>query len=675
MLRATGQRQARQGRSAHAPKRPPRLRRLSLEPLEARHLLTQLPGLSASLDGAEGESLSPLVGFRLATVDESGQPIDAVTPGQEVYLEAWVRDLRTDALSPGVFAAYLDVLYDDQLLEPVELPGSKLGFDIAFGDAYQNGLDGRIDLPGLIDEVGAFQTDFGPLGAGEFLLFRMPFTTPDLELHDDLITGLSEDAPSLLLDVLANDVINGGVAQFHGEPADIAPLHNVLLYRPILDVPGDRLRFSPAELEILDRDRVTIEQLGVPSAGGSAWLAPDGRHVVYQPAEDFHGTETFTYSLGGQEAMVTIVIESVNDPPLAQDDIYRTSTDVPLSVGVGAGVLHNDHDKESDPLQAVLVSAPSSGTVELQEDGSFVYTPAPGFVGRDTFTYVAADAVSVSPAATVRIDVGTPAARLRVELADSDGQAAQRFRTDQDLRVRVWVQDVRDEYSAGRGVFSAYLDLLYDQDLWSPLLSASLPRGFEIEFGQNYTAPGSGDASVPGIVDEVGSFSESLIPLGGDEMLLFEMPVQLRGPLAADDTFLVSASSRSNVLDVLRNELEAVWTTRWEAESADEQPVHDVHVYEPTDPLQPDQVLYEGADVELVNTSLTLQSVSAPVQGGTATISEDGNARALLPCPGLCGSRLVHLSGGGRARAHGPGHGIGPGAGQLAEPAEPIRCQ
>ena len=81
-------------------------------------------------------------------------------------------------------------------------------------------------------------------------------------------------------------------------------------------------------------------------------------------------------------------------------------------------MLANDIDVDGRTLTAVLVAGPENGTVPLNEDGSFSYTPVEGFVGRDTFTYLAVANGSESNIATVTIDVGDLApehdCRLRV---------------------------------------------------------------------------------------------------------------------------------------------------------------------------------------------------------------------------------------------------------------------
>jgi VCBS repeat-containing protein len=93
-----------------------------------------------------------------------------------------------------------------------------------------------------------------------------------------------------------------------------------------------------------------------------------------------------------------------NRAPTATADAYGTAEDTPLTVAA-PGVLANDSDPDNNPLSAVLVSGPSHGTLTLNPDGSFTYTPATNHTGSDSFTYQASDGTLASELATVILTV------------------------------------------------------------------------------------------------------------------------------------------------------------------------------------------------------------------------------------------------------------------------------
>ena len=80
----------------------------------------------------------------------------------------------------------------------------------------------------------------------------------------------------------------------------------------------------------------------------------------------------------------------LNHAPMATDDTYTTPAGTVLVVDA-PGVLDNDTDVNIyDKITASLVngSGPLHGELLFNEDGSFTYTPDPGFFGEDTFEYV-----------------------------------------------------------------------------------------------------------------------------------------------------------------------------------------------------------------------------------------------------------------------------------------------
>ncbi len=148
----------------------------------------------------------------------------------------------------------------------------------------------------------------------------------------------------------------------------------------------------------------------IASLPANGWLTLnlDGG-FTYTPNTNFSGVDSFTYraSDGGatsQVATVTITVVGANDPPVARDDHYTTPEDTSLVV-LAPGVLANDSDPDGNILTTLLPTTPAHGTLVLNVDGDFTYTPEANFQGVDAFTYRASDGITNSELATVTITV------------------------------------------------------------------------------------------------------------------------------------------------------------------------------------------------------------------------------------------------------------------------------
>ncbi len=155
-----------------------------------------------------------------------------------------------------------------------------------------------------------------------------------------------------------------------------------------------------------DAGTVLNAVLTVPVSSGSLTLNGDGS-FSYVPAAGFVGSVTFAYRVGDGVATsprATVTIR-VNGRPVPVADAYSASEDAALTVGV-PGLLGNDTDPDGDPLTATVVTQPDRGTVALQANGAFVYTPQADFNGTDLFTYRANDGTRDSAAlGTVTVTV------------------------------------------------------------------------------------------------------------------------------------------------------------------------------------------------------------------------------------------------------------------------------
>jgi VCBS repeat-containing protein len=106
-----------------------------------------------------------------------------------------------------------------------------------------------------------------------------------------------------------------------------------------------------------------------------------------------------------RQAFLTAASQAVNTAPSAVDDGYSVNEGDVLTVESTSGILANDSDADGDPLTAQQVAQPQNGTLTLNADGSFTYSPDAGFVGIDSFSYMARDGAATSGAATVTIEV------------------------------------------------------------------------------------------------------------------------------------------------------------------------------------------------------------------------------------------------------------------------------
>ncbi len=160
------------------------------------------------------------------------------------------------------------------------------------------------------------------------------------------------------------------------------------------DADGDTLGFS---LDVAPAG-MTIDV----STGVIAWTPGSnqaGSHDVTVRVTDARGlaaTQSFS-----------VAVANLNQAPAASSNAYSMLAGATLGVAA-PGVLGNDSDADGDGLTAVLASGTASGSLALNGDGSFSYTPNAGFAGTDSFTYRAFDGALYSNSATVSITVNPP---------------------------------------------------------------------------------------------------------------------------------------------------------------------------------------------------------------------------------------------------------------------------
>lgn len=165
---------------------------------------------------------------------------------------------------------------------------------------------------------------------------------------------------------------------------------------------------------------------GLPTSGGfgATWTDFNGRVFTFHNStgQIFEIFDIFTASpsatlaaqgdpSGNNDGFSCPLAPFPNLPPIARDDDYVTPLDTPVNSNVlndnGNGA---DDDPEAGPLtvNTTPIAPPSNGSAVLNADGTFTYTPNPGFFGTDMFEYQIFDQTGLPATAIVTIVIEKP---------------------------------------------------------------------------------------------------------------------------------------------------------------------------------------------------------------------------------------------------------------------------
>ena len=149
-----------------------------------------------------------------------------------------------------------------------------------------------------------------------------------------------------------------------------------------------------------DGDAITYIIVSNPLHGT---LSGTGANVIYTPAANYSGSDSFTFKVNdgttdSNIATVSITITAVNDSPLAGNQSVTTSEDIAKAITLSAT------DADGNALTYTIVSPPLQGS--LSGSGpNITYTPALNYFGLDNFTFKVNDGITDSNIATVSIVV------------------------------------------------------------------------------------------------------------------------------------------------------------------------------------------------------------------------------------------------------------------------------
>ncbi|MDQ1568153.1 MAG: hypothetical protein QOF96_3033 [Actinomycetota bacterium] len=168
---------------------------------------------------------------------------------------------------------------------------------------------------------------------------------------------------------------------------------------------------APINIDVLGNDRapagggsLTLQSV-TPPQHGRAQIAEN--RIAYQPDADYHGPDTFTYTVtdaGGGSATGTVHLDlaPVDDRPEAVDDQANITDGAPTAIDVTA----NDRGLGDGLKDVAVTQNPAHGQAVVQPDHKIGYTPTSGFKGTDTLEYRVTDTDDESSTGKVTITIG-----------------------------------------------------------------------------------------------------------------------------------------------------------------------------------------------------------------------------------------------------------------------------
>ncbi|WP_295538654.1 retention module-containing protein, partial [uncultured Pseudacidovorax sp.] len=241
----------------------------------------------------------------------------------------------------------------------------------------------------------------------------------------------SEGHSFVVLDRVVETTPSLGLGDTNGfdRPVAALPPSPGLLLTPTANIPPTAENASittpedtpiPGRVNAFDADGNPLSfAAGTLPQHGVVVVNSDGTYL-YTPGKDFNGTDSFTVLVsdgqgGTATATVNVTITPVNDAPVPADPAnppagqtfdpttgnYRITTpeDTPVSGKVAAT------DVDGDPLTFTKGSDPQHGTVVVNADGSYTYTPAKDYNGSDPFTVVVSDGNGGTATSTVTVGI------------------------------------------------------------------------------------------------------------------------------------------------------------------------------------------------------------------------------------------------------------------------------
>uniref|UniRef100_UPI00056C11E0 DUF4347 domain-containing protein n=1 Tax=Anaerovorax odorimutans TaxID=109327 RepID=UPI00056C11E0 len=294
---------------------------------------------------------------------------------------------RLDAISLLAFyATYAD-------LNNVRIVGHYAGGTFTVTDSYVHSSGGakQADFTGF-DILSSKDLDY-------FTVYADTTNASTLQLDSFSVSNMTAPAPANNSPTISNSSKDGtedttmsfAIADFNGAEIYADEESDALSKVQIVTLPAN------GTLKVNDSNVTAGQDIN----------AADLANITFVPTADFNGDTNFTWKASdgnsySSAATMTLAIAAVNDAPTVSNHTFTTNEDTAINGDLTTYAADAD---TGDHLTYVKVKDPSHGSVTVNTDGTFTYTPDTNYVGTDSFTWKVNDGTVYSEEATATITV------------------------------------------------------------------------------------------------------------------------------------------------------------------------------------------------------------------------------------------------------------------------------